>query len=94
MTEMRCRVVPEPHHEYKAVFRQTFVKSPYFDGDDYENVVSTKTSYLCGNCEFVLAKNIHSDQILQLLNTTQIENGIVLQCLQCQKFNELGTKMD
>lgn len=93
MTKILCRVVPEPHHEHTAVFRQTSVALPYFDGDNYEVLTST-TSYLCGNCEFVLAKNIQFDQIYQLLNNDQLESGIVLQCPRCQKFNQLDTKMD
>ena len=91
MTETRCRVIPEPHHKRKAVFRQTSAKTPYFNGDDYEDLPTSKISYLCGNCDFVLAKNIHSDQIFHLLNTDPMENGIILQCPQCQKFNELST---
>lgn len=90
MTEIRCKIIPEPH-DHKAVFRQTSVKSPYFNGDDYEDVPSSKISYLCGNCGFVLVKNIHLDQIVQLLNTSHKDLNIVFQCPQCEKFNELGT---
>lgn len=89
MTDIRCKIIPEPHN-HKAVFRQTSVKSPYFNGDDYEDIASSKISYLCGNCGFVLVKNIHSDQIVQLLNISHKDLNIVFQCPQCEKFNELG----
>ena len=68
MTDVKCKIIPEPHHDRKAVFRQSSLKTPYINGDDYEEVESTKMSYLCGNCNFILAKNIHSDQIAQLLS--------------------------
>ena len=90
MTDIRCKIIAEPH-DHKAVFRQTSVKSPYFDGDDYEDVPSSKVSYLCGECDFILAKNIHSDQIVQLLKADQIGLSIVLQCPRCEKFNELSS---
>ncbi len=90
MTDIKCKIIPEPQ-DHKFVFRQTSVKSPYFDGDDYAEVPSSKISYLCGNCDFTLAKNIHSDQIVQLLSTDQPGLNIVLQCPQCEKFNELRT---
>ena len=89
MSDIRCKIISEPH-DHKAVFRQTSVKSPYFDGDDYENIPSSKLSYLCGNCSFILAKNIHSDHISQLLKNNQEALSIVLQCPQCEKFNELS----
>ena len=89
MSDIRCKIISEPY-DHKAVFRQTSVKSPYFDGDDYEDVPSSKISYLCGNCSFILAKNIHSDQISQLLKNNQKGLSIVLQCPQCEKFNELS----
>jgi phage FluMu protein Com len=89
MSDIRCKIISEPH-DHKAVFRQTSVKSPYFNGDDYEDLPSSKFSYLCGSCGFILAKNIHSDQISQLLKTDQKGLSIVLQCPQCERFNELN----
>ena len=62
MTDIRCTIIPEPHRDRKVVFRQSTLKTPYIDGDDYEDVQSIKImSYLCGNCDFILAKNIHSE---------------------------------
>jgi hypothetical protein len=90
MTDIRCKIIPEPH-DHKAVFRQTSVKSPYFNGDDYEDVPLSKNSYLCGECDFILAKNIHSDQIAQLLRADQKGLSIVLQCPQCEKYNEISS---
>lgn len=90
MTDIRCKIIAEPHN-HKTVFRQTSVKSPYFNGDDDEDVPSSKDSYLCGECDFILAKNIHSDQIIQLLKADQKGLSIVLQCPQCEKFNEISS---
>jgi hypothetical protein len=94
MTDIRCTIIPEPHRDRKAVFRQSTLKTPYIDGDDYEDVQSIKMSYLCGNCDFILAKNIHSDQIAQLLSTNSKGLDIVLQCPECKKFNELNSDMN
>jgi hypothetical protein len=91
MTDIRCKIIPEPHRDRKAVFRQSTLKTPYIDGDDYEDVQSIKVSYICGNCNFILAKNIHSDQIVQLLSTNSKGLDIVLQCPECKKFNELNS---
>ena len=91
MTDIKCKIIPEPHHDRKAVFRQSSLKTPYINGDDYEEVESTKMSYLCGNCDFILAKNIHSDQIAQLLSTNSKGLDIVLQCPGCKEFNELNS---
>jgi hypothetical protein len=93
MTDIRCTIIPEPHRDRKAVFRQSTLKTPYIDGDDYEDVQSIKMSYFCGNCDFILAKNIHSDQIAQLLSTNSKGLDIVLQCPECKKFNELNSDM-
>ena len=92
MTDIRCNIIPEPHRDRKAVFRQSTLKSPYIDGDDYEDVQSIKISYICGNCDFILAKNIHSDQIVQLLSTNSKGLDIVLQCPECKEFNELNSE--
>ncbi|TVP40148.1 hypothetical protein NARC_90054 [Candidatus Nitrosocosmicus arcticus] len=91
MTGIKCKIISEPHQDRKAVFRQSSIKTPYIDGDDYENVQSIKMSYLCGNCDFILAKNIHSDQIAQLLSTNSKGLDIVLQCPECKEFNELNS---
>jgi hypothetical protein len=93
MTEIKCKIIPEPHHDRKAVFRQSSLKTPYINGDDYEEVESLKVSYLCGNCNFILAKNIHSDQIAQLLSINSKGLDIVLQCPGCNEFNELNSDM-
>jgi len=93
MTEIKCKIIPEPHHDRKAVFRQSSLKTPYINGDDYEEVESPKISYLCGNCNFILAKNIHSDQIAQLLSINSKGLDIVLQCPGCNEFNELNSDM-
>jgi hypothetical protein len=93
MTEIKCKIIPEPHHDRKAVFRQSSLKTPYINGDDYEEVGSPKISYLCGNCDFILAKNIHSDQIAQLLSINSKGLDIVLQCPGCNRFNELNSDM-
>lgn len=87
MTEIKCKIIPEPHHDRKAVFRQSSLKTPYINGDDYEEVESPKISYLCGNCNFILAKNI------QLLSINSKGLDIVLQCPGCNEFNELNSDM-
>ena len=91
MTDIKCKIIPEPQNDRKAVFRQSFLKTPYINGDDYEEVESPKISYLCGNCNFILAKNIHSDQIAQLLSINSKDLDIVLQCPGCNEFNELNS---
>ena len=93
MTDIKCKIIPEPHHDRKAVFIQPSLKTPYINGDDYEGFESTKMSYLCGNCDFILAKNIHSDQIPQLLSINSKGLDIVLQCPGCNEFNELNSDM-
>ena len=93
MADIKCKIIPEPHHDRKAVFRQSSLKTPYINGDDYEEVESKKMSYLCGNCNFVLAKNIHLAQITQLLSINNKGLDIVLQCPGCNEFNELNSDM-
>lgn len=94
MTDIKCKVIPEPLHDHKTVFRQSSTESPYLNGDDYDDGNDVKKmSYLCGNCDFVLAKNIHIDQITQLLTPNNKGIEIVLQCPKCGRYNELSSDM-
>lgn len=93
MDNYKCKLVPEPHQDHKAVFRQKSTELPYFDGDDYEGEYEQKVKYICGKCDFILAKNIHVDQIKQLLHTDNKDEGVILQCPKCQSFNELSTDL-
>jgi len=44
--------------------------------------------FLCGNCNFILAKSVSEEQIQHQFHTPD-ELGLVLQCPRCKEFNEL-----
>ena len=82
MHGIKCRVIPKPVEGTRPVLTQSSTKVAYFNGGGFD-------SYLCGNCNFMLAKNVTIDEI-QGKFRTQNGLGLVLQCPQCKSYNELG----
>ena len=84
MAEITCRVIPEPNlNEGRVVLNQEPPKkSPYFDDNGPD-------SYHCGNCNFVLAKNVDKDWIQSKIHTAG-GLGLVLVCPECYSHNEVG----
>jgi hypothetical protein len=80
MAEITCRVIPEPNLiEGRVVLKQEPTKkSPYFDDN-------CPGSHHCGNCNFVLAKNVGKDWI-QCKIHTEGELGLVLVCPECNRI--------
>lgn len=81
MADMKCMITPEPQEGTRVVLKQTSGKGTYFMGDG-------EVSFLCGNCNFILAKNVSEEQIQHQFHTPD-GLGFVLQCPYCKKFNEL-----
>ena len=77
VTEIKCMRTSEPKDGTRVVLKQTLGKGTYFMGDG-----------LCGNCNFILAKNVSEEQIQHQFHTPD-ELGLVLQCPRCKEFNEL-----
>lgn len=63
MVDTKCRVIPEPAEGTRVVFKQTATKVPYFRDSGGSD------RYLCGNCSFVLAREVTMDQIQQRIRT-------------------------
>jgi len=82
MVDRRCMITSEPEEGSRVVFKQTSTKGPYFMGDG-------DISFLCGNCDFVLARNVTEEQIQHQFHTPD-GLGLVLQCPECNGFNEFG----
>jgi len=69
MTDYVLEVIPKPKEGTATIFEQKN-KEPFVSGDAEDN-------YLCGNCLFILGKNVLRKQL----------KGIVLICPKCGKFN-------
>jgi phage FluMu protein Com len=74
-------VIPEPASKSRVVLRKPN-KGPYFNSNQND-------SYICGKCDFILARNVSKDYLQTLIHTEGGE-GLVLQCPDCKSFNELG----
>ncbi len=72
MVDIKCTVLPKPHPS-SAVLDSRATIVPYFNGTGPD-------SYFCGNCNFLVAKNITKGQI----------QNLVVTCPQCKSFNELN----
>ena len=81
VTEIKCMITSEPKDGTRVVLKQTLGKGTYFLGDG-------DVHFLCGNCNFILAKNVSEEQIQHQFRTPD-GLGLVLQCPFCKKFNEL-----
>lgn len=81
MTEIKCMIISEPKEGTRVVLKQTLGKGTYFMGDG-------DVHFLCGKCNFILAKNVSEEQIQHQFHTPD-ELGFVLQCPRCKEFNEL-----
>jgi phage FluMu protein Com len=79
MVDIKCRIIEKPT---RPVINQTTTKVAYFNGNGPD-------SYLCGNCNFILAKNVTLDQI-QMKFRTPDGLGLVVTCPECKSYNELG----
>jgi DNA-directed RNA polymerase subunit RPC12/RpoP len=76
MTDIICNVIPQPDESSdKSVLHGTegLRGKPLITGGDGQ------TSYICGQCNSVLAEKINELQI----------NNVVLQCTTCNSYNEL-----
>jgi hypothetical protein len=84
MAEITCRVIPEPNLSEGGVAlkQEPTKKSPYFDDNGPD-------SHHCGNCNFVLAKNVGKDWIQSKIHT-EGGLGLVLVCPECNSYNEIG----
>ena len=81
MTDIKCVITSEPQESTRIVLKQSSSRGPYFMGDGDVRI-------LCGNCDFILAKNVSEEQIRhQILTPGGL--GLVLQCPRCKEFNEL-----
>jgi hypothetical protein len=84
MTEIKCTIISEPEEGTRVVLKQTLGNGAYFMGDG-------DVRYLCGNCNFMLAKNVSKEQIQHQFHTPN-GLGLVLQCPRCMEFNELSSQ--
>lgn len=81
MADIKCVITSEPKEGTRVVLRQTMGRGPYFMGDG-------DVRFHCGNCDFILAKNVSEEQIKHQFYTID-GLGMVLQCPSCKGFNEL-----
>ena len=81
MVDIKCMITSQPQEGTRVVLKQTSGKGTYFMGDG-------DVCFLCGNCNFILAKNVSEEQIQHQFHTPD-GLGLVLQCPYCEKFNEL-----
>jgi hypothetical protein len=56
MADIKCVITSEPKEGTRVVLRQTMGRGPYFMGDG-------DVRFHCGNCDFILAKNVSEEQI-------------------------------
>lgn len=83
MVDFRCIIIPEPEPNSRVILQQPpQTKIPFISG-------SGTDTYICGNCEFVLALNVALDEIQARLHT-EGGMGLVFKCPECNSFNELG----
>lgn len=81
MVVIKCNVIPEPAENSRVVMTKPN-KEPYFNSNHAD-------SYICGKCDFILARNVNQDYLQTLIHTEGGE-GLVLQCPNCKSYNELG----
>jgi hypothetical protein len=83
MADIKCTITSEPREGTRVVLRQTRGRGAYFMGDG-------DVRFYCGNCDFILAKNVSEEQIKHQFHTLD-GLGIILQCPRCKEFNEMIT---
>ncbi len=72
MTVLKLNLVDKPDEKKSSIFRQPpDTQIPYFVGDGNVN-------YECGSCGFVLAKNVHENQV----------KNVIFECPKCKQYNE------
>jgi len=81
MADIKCTITSEPEEGTRVVLKQATGRGPYFMGDG-------DVRFHCGNCDFILAKNVSKEQIKHQFYTLE-RLGMVLQCPSCKEFNEL-----
>jgi hypothetical protein len=62
MVDIKCVVIPEPVEGTRAIFIQSTTNVAYFSGKGPD-------SYMCGNCNFVLVRNVSMDQLQKKIHT-------------------------
>lgn len=77
--QIKLKVISEPAPKTRAiVVLGKNSKNPIFYVQDKDGI-----DYLCGSCGIVLVHNIKNDSPIK---------GIVLQCIECDAFNELDPR--
>ncbi|MDQ6863781.1 MAG: hypothetical protein M3044_08140 [Thermoproteota archaeon] len=62
MVDIKCMITSQPQEGTRVVFKQTSGKGTNFMGDG-------DVCFLCGNCNFILAKNVSEEQIQHQFHT-------------------------